>query len=46
MKNILFTLVLLISFASFVQDDVKQGEWSGYKWKKTTQNFSSADAKP
>ena len=23
-----------------------KGEWSGYKWIKTTQNFSSADAKP
>ena len=30
MKNILFTLALLISFSSFGQDDIKQGLVIGY----------------
>ena len=30
MKNILFTIALLISFSSFGQDDIKQGLVTGY----------------
>jgi antitoxin component YwqK of YwqJK toxin-antitoxin module len=30
MKKLFYTLVLLISFSSFGQDDIKQGEYISY----------------